>query len=47
VTVRNPTKDPVSVTGVVAAADRDERIAGAPVDLAPGATAQATVEGCP
>ena len=50
VTVRNPTDEVVSVTGVVADEDRDgafvpERISGGPVAVRPGAEAAVTVEG--
>ncbi len=50
VTVRNPTDEVVSVTGVVADEDRDgafvpERIAGGPVAVRPGAEADVAVEG--
>ncbi len=50
VTVRNPTDEVVSVTGVVADEDRDgafvpERIAGGPVAVRPGAEADVKVEG--
>ena len=50
VTVRNPTDEVVSVTGVVADEDRDgafvpERISGGPVAVRPGAEADVTVEG--
>jgi predicted small lipoprotein YifL len=50
VTVRNPTSEVVSVTGVVADEDRDgafvpERIENGPVQIKPGATAPVTVEG--
>ena len=50
VTVRNPTSEAVSVTGVTADEDRDgafvpERVENAPVEIAPGATASITVTG--
>ena len=50
VTVRNPSSEVVSVTGVVADEDRDgafvpERIDGGPVQVEPGASAPVTVEG--
>jgi hypothetical protein len=50
VTVRNPTDEVVSVTGVAADEDRDgafvpERIDGGPVQVPPGAEAGVTVEG--
>jgi hypothetical protein len=49
-TVRNPTGKPVKVTGVVADAGRDgafvpERVGGAPVEVAAGASAAVTVSG--
>jgi hypothetical protein len=50
VTVRNPTSELVSVTGVAADADRDgafvpEGVDGAPVQVKPGETAPVTVTG--
>jgi predicted small lipoprotein YifL len=50
VTVRNPTGELVSVTGVAADEERDgafvpERVAGAPVQVKPGASAPVAVEG--
>ena len=50
VTVRNPTDEVVSVTGVAADEDRDgafvpERVANGPVQVPPGEEAEVTVEG--
>jgi hypothetical protein len=50
VTVRNASKDPVTVTGVVADKDRDgafvpEGVQGAPVDIPAGATQDVVVTG--